>query len=235
MQCRVVVDSREHATAVDVVDELKRLGCTVIEKTIEAGDYVVSDTTVIERKKAMDFINSIIDGRLFDQARRLVENYQNPIILIEGDPWRAASKRKIHAHSVAGAMVALNKMGIRLLYSPNGSLSAYMIFSLAKVDENKPIKTVTTRKGETIRELQAQLLGSLPGIGGKRAEKILMEFGSPLYALNNFEAWSRINGISEKTISSVRKVLTTKYDDKSSEERLGGNGDGIMGFIDEAK
>ncbi len=81
------------------------------------------------------------------------------------------------------------------------------------------------------------MLGSLPGIGGKRAEKILMEFGSPpLEALNNFEAWSRINGVSEKTVSSVRKVLTTKYSDKSSEERLGGgNGDGIMGFIDEAK
>ncbi len=147
MQCSVVVDSREHATAVDVVDELKRLGCTVIEKTIEVGDYVVSSTTVIERKKAMDFINSIIDGRLFDQARRLAEHYQNPIILIEGDPWRATSKRSIHSHSVAGAMVALNKMGIRILYSANASLSAYMIFSLAKVDENKSIKTVTIRKG----------------------------------------------------------------------------------------
>ncbi|KUO90241.1 MAG: ERCC4 domain-containing protein [Thermocladium sp.] len=230
MQCNVVVDSREHSTALEVINELKRLGCTIIERAIEAGDYVISDTTVIERKKAMDFINSIIDGRLFDQAKRLIEHYQNPIILIEGDPWRAISRRSIHPHSVAGAMVALNKMGIRVLYSANESLTAYIIFSLAKVDEGKPIKAVTARKGETIRELQVQLLGSLPGIGGKRAEKILMEFGTPLTALNNFESWSKINGISEKTIAAVRKVLTTRYSD-GAEERLG-NGNNILDFIE---
>ena len=77
---RIYVDEREKNSGVPEI--LRGLGVTVIYRKLDVGDYVVSDRTAIERKSAGDFIRSIIDGRLFDQCRRLSEVYELSLIHI---------------------------------------------------------------------------------------------------------------------------------------------------------
>ncbi len=219
----VIVDSREYRTAEDVVKNLRRFGATVVERQLEVGDYVVSERVAIERKRAHDFLSSIADGRLFEQAKKLVEHYERPIIVIEGSIWSALKHRNIHEHAVLGAMISLTmRFGIRLLFSRDPETTAFIIYDVAKNEqerERRSIKTVTTRKTATIRELQIQFLASLPGIGPKRAEALLREFGTPLDALNNLKLWSRI-GIPESTIALVRKVLTSRFSEASAEAHM---------------
>ncbi len=212
MECAVIVDSREYETAEEVIKWLKRLGCSVIPRKLDIGDYVLPGNIGVERKRAMDFISSIVDGRLFDQGRELVRAFDKAYLIIEGDLWRALGRREVHKHSVLGALSTLIELGLNLLYTPDEEGTAYVIKSLSEKVGRKGIRAIPIRKGETIRDAQIQFLSSLPGIGPKRAEALLRAFGTPIDALNNLGQWTRkVNNINEGLVSIVRKVLTTKY------------------------
>lgn len=209
--CRVVVDSREYNTAQDVVEELKGLGCEVIVSTLAVGDYVLSSEVAVERKRAMDLVNSIIDGRLFEQAEGLVEEYQEPYILIEGDLWVSVANRGISANAVVAALAKVSRMGVKTLWTMDESSTAYAIYSLATATGGV-LKVVGRRKSMPIRELQIGLLASLPGIGVRRAVKLLKIYGTPLNALTNYRQWSsRLGGLSPSTMFMIRKVLEGGY------------------------
>ncbi len=216
----VIVDSREYRTAEEVVKRLRRLGATVIQKMLDVGDYVVSDKVVIERKRASDFISSIVDGRLFEQAKKLADSCSRPVLILEGNLWSATRYRNVHVHAVLGALLTLAlKFNVLVLLSRDPEMTAFYIYDLARLEQEKEkrgIKTVFTRKNRSIRELQIGLLSMLPGIGPRRAEKILQEFKTPLEALKNFKLWTRA-GVPESTIALIRKILTTEYE-KADEE-----------------
>ncbi len=61
----IYADHRE--TKSGIPSALEDLGAEVIVKTLEVGDYHVSDDVIIERKTTSDFIHSIIDepGHLY--------------------------------------------------------------------------------------------------------------------------------------------------------------------------
>jgi len=70
---RVVADDRERASG--VVEALRVMeGVEVVGERLTLGDNLVDDRPLFERKTAVDFANSLVDGRLFQQACRLVPN-----------------------------------------------------------------------------------------------------------------------------------------------------------------
>ena len=80
---RIVVDEREKKSGIP--DLLKSIGVNVEMKMLPIGDYIVAPETIVERKSIQDLISSVFDGRLFDQCDRLKNNFEFPIILVEGD------------------------------------------------------------------------------------------------------------------------------------------------------
>jgi hypothetical protein len=80
----VIVDSRETQSA--VIKYLALGGMDIILKTLPVGDYIISESVGIERKEAYDFIQSIKDGRLFDELHNLRNNFEVPIMILEGNP-----------------------------------------------------------------------------------------------------------------------------------------------------
>ncbi len=217
MEYTIIVDSREYETAEEVIKWIKRFGCSVIPRKLDIGDYVLPNNIGIERKRAMDFISSIVDGRLFEQSRELIRAFSRAYVVVEGDLWRALGRREVHRHSILGALSTLIDMGIRVIYTPDEEGTAYIMKSLIERSGNKGIKAIPVKKGETIRDAQIQFLSSLPGIGPRRAEALLRVFGTPLETLNNLGQWSRrVDNINENLVSLVRKVLTTRYGEESN-------------------
>ena len=215
MPCVVVVDSREYSVARRVVESLRKLECQVLVSTLAIGDYVISGSIAVERKRALDFINSIIDGRLFQQAEGLTEEYDEPYIIIEGDLWRGVSVRGIEPNAVVGALVKVSKMGIRLMWTADEDSTAYAIYSLASMG-NGGIKVVGVRRKDSVKDLQVSLLATLPGIGVKRAVRLLKLYGTPLNALNNYRQWPlRLNGLSPAIMASIRRVLEGRFNEGS--------------------
>ena len=72
----IFADSREGNSR--VLRELDKLNVDIEVKSLAVADYQVSDEVGIERKTAKDFISSIIDKRLYKQAKELVENFRKP-------------------------------------------------------------------------------------------------------------------------------------------------------------
>ncbi len=68
----VFADTREGNSK--VIRHLSEMEIDVKVQAMAVGDYQVSDEVVIERKTAKDFVDSIVDKRLFKQARSLMEN-----------------------------------------------------------------------------------------------------------------------------------------------------------------
>ncbi|BDR91162.1 ERCC4 domain-containing protein [Vulcanisaeta souniana] len=217
MECTIIVDSREYETAEEVIKWIKRFGCSVVPRKLDIGDYVLPNNAGIERKRAMDFISSIVDGRLFEQGRELINAFSRAYVIVEGDLWRALGRREVHRHSILGALSTLIDMGIRVIYTPDEEGTAYIMKSLIEKSGNKGIKAIPVKRGETIKDAQIQFLSSLPGIGPKRAEALLRVFGTPLEALNNLGQWTRrVDNINENLVGLVRKVLTTRYGEESN-------------------
>lgn len=209
MQPVVLVDTREHAE--EVVRYIKESGCGVVKTKLEVGDYVAG-RFVFERKSVQDFINSIIDGRLFDQATRLREAKLRPVIVIEGNLWEELRYREISPNAVLGAQLALHGMEIGVLYTVDKTQTGALLCLAAKKEIKSGVKTPKVRKKADVRSLQIALLASLPGIGPKRAEEFLRRYGTPLNALLNYKAWD----IDEKHHAVIKRVLETPYSASSS-------------------
>lgn len=70
---QIYCDMRE--TRSGILEQLATLGAKPIVGELETGDYVLSGDLVVERKTAVDFVASILDGRLFNQVGKMRLNF----------------------------------------------------------------------------------------------------------------------------------------------------------------
>src|SRR3954447_4264081 len=114
-----------------VAAELERLGLDLLGTRLPAGDYVVSDRLVVERKGPTDLAASIKDRRLFEQLARLSDVYPSGVLIVEGDPG--------HMHEAAwqGALGRALTLGASVLRTSDARDTAEWIARLYRL-EGKP-------------------------------------------------------------------------------------------------
>ena len=181
--------------------------------SMAVGDYQVSDEVVIERKTASDFVSSIIDKRLFKQARELTEEFKKPIIILEGDD---IYNGMIHPNAIRGTIAALAiDFRISIIPTRNAQDTAAMIKRIAVREQNGekiPISIRTDKKPVTLMEQQLFIVESLPNIGPVNAKNLLKHFGSVSNVFNASESdLQEVEGIGKKTAKEIRKVMDSKY------------------------
>lgn len=126
----IKIDTREHNTEMfDAFDILcHERGWEYEVDTLLTGD-VMCGNIIIERKEAGDFIHSIMDGRLKEQAAKMCLNFKHKFIIIEGDIFGTESK--ISTNAIIGKMTSLVvKHNIKLINVANPSQFAYACMSL---------------------------------------------------------------------------------------------------------
>ena len=207
----VYADSREGNSK--VIRHLSEMDIDVKIRAMSVGDYQVSDEVVIERKTAKDFVDSIIDKRLFRQARELSEEFKKPLIILEGDD---IYNGMLHPNAIRGTMASLAlDFRISILPTRNSQDTAALIKRIALREQNgeKPsISVRTDKKPVTMMEQQLFIVESLPSIGPVNAKNLLKHFGSVSKVLNAGESeLQEVEGIGLKTAKSIRKVLDSKY------------------------
>jgi len=100
---KITADYREKSSG--LIDLLKDRGVVVELKSIPCGDYIINDTITIERKTANDFLISIINGRLFRQLLNLKKFCANPILLVEGNPFKTT--HNFDKAAIKGALISM--------------------------------------------------------------------------------------------------------------------------------
>ena len=207
----VYADSREGNSK--VIRHLTEMEMDVKVRPMAVGDYQVSDDVAIERKTAKDFVDSIMDKRLFKQATELREEFKKPLIILEGDDFYNGF---INPNAVRGsiASIALD-FGISIIPTRNAQDTAAMIKRIAireQTGEKPHIQTRTDKKPVNMWEQQLFIIESLPNIGPVNAKKLLEHFGTVSKIINASEnELMEVEGIGKKTAKNIRKVVDSKY------------------------
>jgi ERCC4-related helicase/ERCC4-type nuclease len=211
---RVVVDNRE--TKSGVAKFLDRFGVELNFRTLEVGDYVISDRIAVERKRTDDFANSLIEGRrnLFSQLSDLARTYKKPVLIIEGKDLFTA--RQLNPNSIYGTLVSISiDFGISILYSRDEEETASILKVLAKREqtENKhEINPHGKKSARTLAEQQEYLVSSISNIGPKAARNLLLHFGSVEAVMQaDIEELKKVKHIGPKTAAKIKEIVASPY------------------------
>ena len=165
----ILYDHREARSGIP--EELAARGIDLRPENLPAGDYVLSDRLIVERKTGSDLAASIKDRRVFEQAERLRAAYPAVVLLVEGKPIH------ISQASWKGALGRVLTLGIAVLQTANPLDSADWIARLARQEEAPP--SGARGSGRVRRDPEAaDILGCLPGISTVNARRLLEHFGS---------------------------------------------------------
>ncbi len=203
----IYADDRENSVA----KELSRMEITVRKKRLEVADFLVSDATAVERKRADDFVDSVLDQRLFSQLEEL-QQFSNPVLIIEGDD--LYSHREVHPNAIRGALatIALD-YGIPILWSDDVRNTAELLKSLARreqEDKDREIAIRGEKAPKTESELKKFVVAGLPGVNTKIAERLLEEFGTVKAVFTASESELKdVEGLGDKKASRIKELIET--------------------------
>ncbi len=211
---KVLADSREKSS--NVLRELVNLGVNVSMQNLPVGDYVISGRIGIELKTKEDFVNSLIDKRLLAQIRGLRNNFESPLLIIEGEEDIYAI-RKVHPNAIRGMLSSIAiDYNVPIIYTKNSRDTAELIQTIARREQenrDKDFPLRLERKPLTTKEQQEYIVESLPGVGPSLAKSLLNEFGSVSNVFNaSKEDLQRVSNLGPKKADDIRRVVDENYE-----------------------
>ena len=203
---KIVLDHREQAGG--VARHLHALGAQLEPRQLDVGDYILSDRVAVERKSAADFLDSLVDGRLFAQLQEL-KAYPRPFLVLEGDGLYGA--RNLSPEAIAGALVAITvDQGIPVLQTRDALETARVLVAAAKREQQRDGRKIALRPGKPLADLDRQLflIAGLPGVSDVLARRLLEAFGSvsAVFAAPVREL-AAVDGVGPAKASEIRRVL----------------------------
>ena len=217
---QVIIDHREQNRVEKAKTYYESEGLEVSVEELPVGDYVFTDGTdkvVFEYKEVNDFITSINDGRVFNQAINQAEDFNHHFVVIRGTEserakYLAISKnyRTVTLYQYLGAIASLNRYTTVLeVYTPYINEAFYrMMVQAKKCLQNKPIVKKFPRKDKNVA--LNFLCYCIYGLNYKRAKLIVDTY--QLESLNdlmklNIDDLTNIEGIGKKTAENIIRSI----------------------------
>jgi Fanconi anemia group M protein len=216
----IIIDHRERQSG--IIKELIKKNVNIKEKQLISADFVIQTkdfnenivSVGIERKNQADFINSIIDKRIIKQLISLKENFDVPILILEGSE-NIYSLRNFHPNAIRGMLASIAiDIQIPILHTKNYRDTAALLKIIANRLEKprRSISLLKKKKPLSLNQQQEYIIESLPGIGPNLAKSILKEFKTIKKAItSSYEDLQRINKIGPKKSKKIHEVLNKKY------------------------
>ena len=213
----VVIDSREQNRIRTATDYYTNQGLEVNVAEEQIGDYIFNNSVVFEFKTIADFVSSIQDGRVFNQAINQAEAYDHHYVIIYGDDHTRAKALSMSRHyrevtyfQYLGAIASLNRYTTVIeSYSPLINEAYYrMMITAKKALQDKPIVKKFPRKHKNTA--LNFLMYSIYGINWKKAQVIVdtyeLESLTDLLGLT-VDDLQKIEGIGKKTATNIIEAI----------------------------
>ena len=196
---------------------LKSRNIEVKRDQLEIGDYLLPDSTVIERKTVSDFLSSIIDGRIWMQAKNLTQ-YENPMIVIETqNKWKnfyfsnAKYPHKVYYSTISTLAYSFSIPVITVdsRYDTIDFLEA-LWKKITSKPASRPVKKM--RQTASFDEVRENVLAQIPGISIVKAKALLHNLKTiQKIAEANKDELTNIEGIGKKLAETIIKILQGEY------------------------
>lgn len=214
----IYADSRE----ANRISKILKDKCRIEEKQLDVADYVLSEDVGVERKTTDDFVNSIIDGRLFAQVKEMKNNFQKPLLIIEGEEI-FENNRKINPNAVIGALASITlDYSVPVLWTKNQKETAALLLVIAKREQEEKKKSINIRfmkNKKSTNQQQEFLVAGLPKINTITAKKLLKHFETPerIFSAGEDEL-QEVDGIGKELARKIRDLLSSRYEKSVLEE-----------------
>lgn len=208
----VFIDTREAASG--IIEYFGQYDCEVQKKMLLLGDFVLSDRVVIEKKTVQDFTKSIVDKRLFQQLKAMKDNFEKPVLLIEGEE---SLYGYLQPNVIRGALAAIAiDLSIPIIWTRDLADTAGVIYWIARreqLQEKREADVRNKKVPETLEEKQEYLVASLPDVSRVRSKSLLKHFKSPKNIFNaTEEEFRKVDGIGKGIAKKIKKVLESEYE-----------------------
>jgi len=210
---QIYIDNRENN---DLLKELFNIEDLRVEaKKLEVADIVITDKIAIERKAKIDFVNSIIDKRLFPQLIDLAKNYQRPILILEGEE-NIFSLRNLNPNVIRATLSAIAvDLRIPIIYTNNLADTANMILTITKraQKDKKDISLVAQKSSISENQELEKFVSSIPKINVSNAKKLLNYFKSIKNLVSAKEdKLQKVEGIGKGRAKNLKDFFTREYE-----------------------
>lgn len=222
----ILIDSREKARKIRAADFYAEKGHSSTIKSLDVGDYVFSDQVVFEYKEIGDFMSSVLNESVFNEAANQALEYPFHYVIIAGEmksfvkgnwaynksKWNGDYPKYIvsNYNRYYGALRRLRTFTTPIEVSDEKQAFYEMLLQAIKCLDGK-----TKFYSNVTRPVPSQdpidvLLTSVKGISSKKAESIRKTHNlSNIYDLmnltiNNFE---EVEGIGSKTSTNIYEFI----------------------------
>jgi DNA excision repair protein ERCC-4 len=205
-QTIIIADYRESPSGIPDILAMSQVQC--ITKALKSGDYLIDNQIIAERKTNEDFVQSIIQKRLFGQCFKLRHSGYLPIFIIEGNPYH--TKHCISREAIRGALISISvSWQIPVLYTQNPRETSEILLNIGS--QMKSQEFPVYRKGykpKRLKNRQLFFLQGLPGIGTRLGLAMIKKFGSLQKIVNApTDELCEVPGIGRYKAESVRDFL----------------------------
>ena len=210
----MTLDHRESSSTLGPY--LRSLGVKIQFSHLLHGDIRISDRILIERKTARDLVQSLTDGRLLHQCRRLVAAASRPMLLIEIGQGHG---QFVHPNAVHGALAHVSlDLGIPIMMTKSPEESAHFLAAAAKrehdlIERMATLALTRTTRFDDERSLERAISAAVAEIKAiELSENIdapLAERWTSFQKTESVEVLSAIPGIGKKKAGSLIDAFTT--------------------------
>ena len=227
----IILDHREAKSTLGPY--LRSMGANVSFNHLATGDVRLSERVLIERKTARDLVNSLTDGRLLHQCRRLNAAALRPLLLVEIGEGHGQA---VHPDAVHGVLAYISlDLGMPVMMTKNAEETARFLVAAAKrehdlmehwayramqrIDPSNDAQAVERATSAAAAEIKAIELGtheSSPlanrwpqhAIEEQTAVLAAIEGVGPSKAKALIEAFGSLAGVFSATVDELSQVKT---------------------------
>ena len=222
----ILIDSREKARKIRAADFYAEKGHSSTIKSLDVGDYVFSDRVVFEYKEIGDFMSSVVNESVFNEAANQALVYDFHYVIIQGDlrgwlddnwkyvntKWKNRYDKYLHTNlgRYFGALRRLRTFTTPIIVIREEQAFDEMLLQAIKCLDGKTKFYSNVTRPVPSQDPVDVLLTSVKGISSKKAEAIRKHHTlNNVYDLmnltvNNFE---EVEGIGSKTSTNIYEFI----------------------------
>tara|TARA_R110000751_G_scaffold99414_4_gene192907 strand:- start:189 stop:887 length:699 start_codon:yes stop_codon:yes gene_type:complete len=226
---KLIIDSRENSELTErVIEKAQSFNVPYEKQWLEIGDYVFNDVC-FEAKSSFDFLQSIVNKRLWNQLDNMDRAFTNNLVIVYGsfdDGFRKhlehirttmnkASQRIILRKKFFGAMgKIILDTDCSIIWVKDALIAAELIAVVCKMqphDREVYTPRIVKQKKISTTDLRVDVLSTIKGVSNKKAKLLIDTFGSIMeIGEADLSELSALNGIGNILATRIIETLNSE-------------------------